>query len=1026
MRPGARRFRRSAGPAEPAGASQPEQAPEARDAPGRPGGPRGGNGQAAGRPDVAAAETGTGQPDTAAVETGAGQPDTVAVETGTGRSEAKEAEAGEAVSPEASWRRLIAPVTRRAAKIAGLALAPVRRAGAVLVRPRSDASGRAFARLTVLPAVLVIAWLVPGVPLLLGRAFSLAPMLLISIPLAAAIIVIGLRRVPARWPLGAQAVAARDAGRAPWWALTGTIVIAAGFASWQLRLNSQQLIVNRDQGIYLQFGYWIAQHGAASVPVSLDAFGGPHAGLIFGSLGFIQHGVTLVPQFLAGLPIVLAAGVWSNGVHGALLVPPLLGGLAVLAFGGLVGRLAGARWAPAGALVLALALPEQYTSRSTFSEPLVQILLFGGLCLIIDSLCSPTRRTAAEVRAAETSPPDLDSTDPHLGSIEAGPGSFEDNPGSVEGDPGSVEGDPGPVAGDPGSVEVDPRSSFGPHPHYHDRFGARAGGPEPAPGEANAFRFGDEAAGGEALAGQTSPLGPLDPPDPLDPYEVLPGALAEQTAPLALGLGLEPAVAARKSGWAARWRRLFGLSPGRRARVRRKTWAGPGQARWLAALGGLALGLAAVVRVDALNALLPVIPLIGILFAARKPQWLPLSLGLLAGVGYGLANGYVLTRPYLDSLALWMRAFGIIAAAVALVTLCAALIMRIRAPRRLVRRVLAAPPLRWLPGAAATLIILVMIAFAARPYVQTVRGDTNKSMISYVGYLQRLAGLPLDPRRLYAEDTLYWVIWYIGVPAVLLATFGMAILARRVTRSLVTWQDSGGGARVWGLALLITVWVTVTVLWRPAVAPDQPWASRRLVTVVLPGLILVAVWTAAWLTSQARQRGAGRVASSAVAAFCVAALLLPTALTTFGVGVAASGSPLATPSSAGLAFEWTSAGETGAIDRLCAAIGPGASVVILDQRTADRFAQLIRGICDTPTGLMIHASPFNVQNVIAGILRIHRHPVLLGGFRAELESYGATPSEVLNLTTTQDAHELAKPPRTTWRIRYVVWMVKPG
>src|SRR4029077_4669228 len=49
-------------------------------------------------------------------------------------------------------------------------------------------AGGAFARLTVLPAVLVIAWLVPGLPLLLAGVFSPAVMLLISVPLAIIIV----------------------------------------------------------------------------------------------------------------------------------------------------------------------------------------------------------------------------------------------------------------------------------------------------------------------------------------------------------------------------------------------------------------------------------------------------------------------------------------------------------------------------------------------------------------------------------------------------------------------------------------------------------------------------------------------------------------------------------------------------------------------------------------------------------------------------------------------------------------------
>ena len=32
----------------------------------------------------------------------------------------------------------------------------------------------------------------------------------------------------------------------------------------------------------------------------------------------------------------------------------------------------------------------------------------------------------------------------------------------------------------------------------------------------------------------------------------------------------------------------------------------------------------------------------------------------------------------------------------------------------------------------------------------------------------------------------------------------------------------------------------------PAITPDQPWASRRLVPAVLPGFILLAVWALSW------------------------------------------------------------------------------------------------------------------------------------------------------------------------------------
>ena len=154
----------------------------------------------------------------------------------------------------------------------------------------------------------------------------------------------------------------------------------------EIQLNSPQIIVLRNPGALLQAGYWIAEHGSLPIPQSLAAFGGAHPGLTFSGTGFSQPSAGLTPQFMAGLPIILAAGFWVHGTMAAALVSPVLGAFAVITFGGLAGQLAGPQWAPAAALVLALTLPEQYTSRSAFGERAVQVLIFGGLCLVIDAL----------------------------------------------------------------------------------------------------------------------------------------------------------------------------------------------------------------------------------------------------------------------------------------------------------------------------------------------------------------------------------------------------------------------------------------------------------------------------------------------------------------------------------------------------------------------------------------------------------------------------------------------------------------
>jgi hypothetical protein len=631
----------------------------------------------------------------------------------------------------------------------------------------------------------------------------------------------------------------------------------AGFAVWQLAENSQQIIVLRDPGTYFQFAYWIAHQGTTHIPQSLAAFGGSHPGMTFSSLGFYQTGTTIEPQFMAGLPMVLAIGVWAGGTLTAIAMAPIIGACAILAFAGLAGRLAGGRWAPAAALVLAISLPQQYTSRNTFSETLAQVMLFGGLCLLADSFTLTSGQHATAV--------------PEVTSWRDGPA---------------------------------------------------------------------------------------------------------------------PAVA-------------------------------------LAFFGGLAIGLTLLIRIDGASDLLPAIPFLGVLLVARRPQAVPFGLGLIIGVGYGLADGFLLSRSYLDSISPSLRPLAMIVLAAVALTGIAMALVNVRTSRRWIRFLLRSRPLRWLPEAAAAATVLVVIGFAVRPWFQTVRGETVPATINYVAELQKLAGLPIDGHRQYAEDSLYWVIWYVGVPAVILGTLGLALLVRRGLKSLITWRDSGA-ARIWALPLLIAGWVIVSVLWRPGIIPDQPWASRRLVPMVIPGLILAAAWMAAWITERGRQLGASRTAGAIAAACCVIALLVPAAVTTFGVGTTRTASGSTRLTAHGLAFKRTAQGENQAVRELCSAIGPNAAVVIVDAQTADRFSQVVRGMCDTPTARIDSPTASQVALVVSKIEGAGRRPVLLAGTQAQLSSYGGSAREVVNLLTTQDAHELTEPPTRNWLIHFTVWLSDPA
>ena len=750
-----------------------------------------------------------------------------------------------------------------------------RRAGGWLGRP--GVGGAGFARITVLPAIAVLAWLLPGLPLLLAGAFLPVPMLLISVPLAVALGVLGLRRVPVSWPR-ALSGERRERRRDAWYGLAGTVAVAAGFAVWQLIFRSEPVIVLRGSGAYLQTGYWIAQHGSLPIPQSLAAFGGSHPGLSFSSTGFFAQGSSVVPASMAGLPMLLAGAFWVHSISAATALGPVIGGLAILAFGGLTGRLAGPRWAPAGALVLGFTLPEQYVSRSALSETTAQVLLFGGLCLVIDAVTL-----------------------------------------------------------------------------------ARANG-----------------AGARALA---TADGQRWPP--------------------------------------ARWQ------------FTRRPWP-RGQAGWftpqraMIALGGLALGMTSVVQVGGLLDVVPAIAFVGILMVGRRALGGAFGIGLIVGVAYGLADGYLLARPFMAALKPLPEVIGLIAVWVAALTLAGVELLRYPRLRGGLRRVLARRPLRWLPQACALLAVAAFIGLAIRPYLQTVRGPATGPAADYVALLQRIAHLRPDPGRTYAEDTLYWVLWYIGFPAILLGGFGLALLVRRCVRALVSWTDPQGAARAWGLPLAIICAGSAAVLWYPAVAPDQPAASRRLVPLVLPGLIVFAIWASAWLVGRARDRGAGAVATSFVGVCCVAALLVPTAVTTFGLGLTHSGKGGALQSVAdGLATKRIGAGEINAVRGLCASIRPDSSVVILDRRVARRFLQVIRGMCGVPAASMAGQPAAAVATVVSGIGAVGRRPVLLAARPRQLAGY-SSPVRVLDLLTTQDPHTLTQPPAGPWPVRYVIWLAVPN
>jgi len=695
-----------------------------------------------------------------------------------------------------------------------------------LASPRqAELSGRVFRQVTVLPTLLAMAWLLAGLPLLLLGHFTPLLMLLVSAPLAIALTFFGLRWIsgPAQPLLGGRG---GTPSPTPWWTVVGVVAVAVVFGIDQFAYHSQYIMVMRDPGSYFQFGNWIAGHGSLPIPQDAAAFGGHTRELTFRTPAFYQVGRSIVPQFMAGLPIALAAAFWIGGASAATAGGVLLGSCGVLAMGGLVGRLVGPRWAPLGGLALALSMPEQFTSRSTFSEPLAQFLFLGGLCLVIDSFA----------------------------------------------------------------------------------------------------------------------------PD---------------------GTG------------------------------RRK----------IAALGGLAIGLTLLVRIDGASDMLPLIPYCGILLLGRARQAWPLIAGITVGAIYGAVDGLVLSRPYVSEIKgslfpLIVIGFVALAATGLLV---------------LMRWEHGLPRLRSdrLPNAAAVLAFAVTLGLVIRPYVQTVYTNRTASQAQTVIQWQVADHLPIQPDRQYYEISLHWVFWYLGVPIVILATIGAALLARRCLR---------GEAPAWTLPLMCFSWIIVSTLLRPAIYPDQPWASRRLVPGVLPGFIVLAVWAASWLTGWMRERGWQPLARYAVVGVLALALVVPATRTTFGLRLRSGGPVGVHLAVTGLADKVTYGGEVAAVRHLCASIPKGSSVLFVNGVTAAETAQVVRGMCGDPAAIVEWPTRARIRALIADIQRVGRRPVLLSGGRRSLLSYrqspGQNPVRVMYLYTRTDAHELVKPPYGTDPDTFIIWMLE--
>ena len=348
-----------------------------------------------------------------------------------------------------------------------------------------------------------------------------------------------------------------------------------------------------------------------------------------------------------------------------------------------------------------------------------------------------------------------------------------------------------------------------------------------------------------------------------------------------------------------------------------------------AAAAGLLVGAVSMARVEGVVQLIPLVTwaALEVGFARSRPRkdrrhavrFVRSFLGGLAlTTALGVVDVVVRGQWYLEHLAatLLPAAAGLVVVAVA-TRLAVVAGPRLRLGQRLDRH-------RFRLGAAAAVAVVLVFAFGwfVRPSVQEVAGSWNAA----VADLQRQNHLPVDGRRHYAEDSLRWIAWYVGPVTLAAGIAGLALAARGVVSDCRRWLAALP-------ALGVFLAVSLIYLWRPSITPDHIWVMRRFLPVTIPGIVLLAVWTAhrGWVAvgdGRPAWRWLGRAAAVAVALA--------------GVGHAAV-------SVAPVADATAYRGLDDGIGRVCDAVGDDGAVLVIPGSAVEIILpQAIRSFCGVP------------------------------------------------------------------------------
>ncbi len=422
-------------------------------------------------------------------------------------------------------------------------------------------------------------------------------------------------------------------------------------------------------------------------------------------------------------------------------------------------------------------------------------------------------------------------------------------------------------------------------------------------------------------------------------------------------------------------------------------------------LGGLLLGAGLCARVDSLVYVAMVFPLAALSMATtsdddrRRSQaraWLAMLLCLVLVGAIGIVDLELRTGLYFAHLgpqvSLLRKAFlGSLVVSVVAYLLWVNLAWLRRNLPSLLHRIA--------PVAAVLVAVVFLALWFVRPEVQTARGSYNYSIAEHI---QRATGAEVDGTRTYAEDSMRWMSWYLGAPALLAMIVGTALTVGRTLRGTVRPAALAVATLVLGAGAMY--------LWNPSITPDQLWASRRYVPAILPAMAVMALVTVAWIdaalagllergrdgSADAGPSRADRLIRVGALSVVAAVLVVPAAVTTWPMRNARA-----------------QAGHLQMVQEVCDDVGDDGAIIVLGGAANVTLAQTLRSWCGVPVagqGGAVDAE--TVEDVARRITDNGYEPFLVAAKADHLDTFvavtGAVPfttHEVDDLWTSEPTLE---------------------